>query len=161
MSLSGHFSSALVTSDELAMYRAMIDHLPVGIGVFDKDFRLLAINRLLVDMLDFPLSLFETSLPTLEELTLFNAQRGEYGAGDPDQQTAERMVLARQRLAHRFQRTRPNGRVFEIIGAPLPNGGFIRRGIPLAPQVAKSPNGRISNCPDRWERLSDYLGSIP
>jgi len=107
------------------MYRAMIDHLPVGIGVFDKDFRLLSVNRLLVDMLDFPLSLFETSLPTLEELTLFNAKRGEYGEGDPYQQTAERMMLARQRLAHRFQRIRPNGRVYEIIGAPLPNGGFI------------------------------------
>jgi diguanylate cyclase (GGDEF)-like protein/PAS domain S-box-containing protein len=125
MSLSGHFSSALVASDELAMYSAMLDHLPVGIAVFDREFRLLAINRLLVDMLDFPVSMFETDLPTLQDLTFFNAMRGEYGAGDPQLQTSERMVLAHQRLAHRFQRTRPNGRVFEIIGAPLPNGGFI------------------------------------
>lgn len=125
MSLSGHFSSALVTRDELAIYRAMLDHLPVGIGVFDQDFRLLAINRLLVDMLDFPVSMFEAAMPTLEDLTLFNAMRGEYGPGDPYQQTSERMALAHQRLEHRFQRTRPNGRVFEIIGAPLPNGGFI------------------------------------
>ncbi len=107
------------------MYRAMLNHLPVGIAVFDREFRLLAINRLLVDMLDFPVGMFEADLPSLEDLTLFNAMRGEYGAGDPQQQTMERMALAHQRLAHRFQRTRPNGRAFEIIGAPLPNGGFI------------------------------------
>ena len=125
MHLSGHYSSALVASDELTIYRAMLDHLPVGIAIFDHDFRLLAINRLLVDMLEFPLDMFAPSLPTLEEMTLFNAMRGEYGEGDPYQQTRERMALARLRLVHRFKRTRPNGRAFEITGAPLPNGGFI------------------------------------
>ncbi len=107
------------------MYQAMLDHLPVGIGIFDHEFRLMAINRRLVDMLDFPLSMFEGVLPTLEDLTLFNAKRGDYGAGDPHQQTFERMELARQRQAHRFKRVRPNGHVLEITGAPLPNGGFI------------------------------------
>jgi diguanylate cyclase (GGDEF)-like protein len=125
MRLSGHFSSALVANDGLAMYQAMLDHLPVGIGIFDHEFRLMAINRRLVDMLDFPLSMFEGVLPTLEDLTLFNAKRGDYGAGDPHQQTFERMELARQRQAHRFKRVRPNGHVLEITGAPLPNGGFI------------------------------------
>ena len=125
MKLSGHFSSALLVDDELAVYKAMLDHLPVGIAVFDRAFRLQAINHLLVDMLEFPVSMFESGLPTLEEMTLFNAQRGEYGPGDPFQQTHERMLLARQAQAHRFQRTRPNGRVFEITGAPLPHGGFI------------------------------------
>ncbi len=125
MGQSGHFASALVVDDELAVFRAMLDHLPVGISVFDRDFKLLVVNRLLVDMLDFPVDLFENRSPTLEELTLFNAQRGEYGPGDPHQQTRERMALAHKGEAHRFRRRRPNGRVFEIIGAPLPNGGFI------------------------------------
>ena len=125
MGQSGHFASALVVDDELAVFRAMLDHLPVGISVFDRDFKLLVANHLLVDMLDFPVSLFEGQAPTLEELTLFNALRGEYGAGDPHQQTRERMALAHKGEAHRFRRKRPNGRVFEIIGAPLPNGGFI------------------------------------
>ena len=125
MGLSGHFSSVMVVDDELTVFRGILDHLPVGIAVFDREFRVLAINRLLVDMLDFPLPMFETSLPTLEDLTRFNAMRGEYGAGDPQQQTEERMALARKGEAHRFQRARPNGRVFDIIGAPLPNGGFV------------------------------------
>ena len=121
---SGHFSSKLA-DDELTVLSAMLDHLPVGISVVDRDFRILAVNRLLVDMLNFPLEMFETSLPTLEDLTLFNARRGEYGPGDPLQITRERMLLVRRGEAHRFQRTRPNGQLLEIIGAPLPNGGFI------------------------------------
>ena len=125
MSLCGHFSSALVAVDELAVVKGLLDHLPVGIAVFDRELKLLAINRLLVKALDFPLTMFTPSMPTLEDMTLFNARRGEYGPGDPQQQTAERMVLARKGEAHRFKRMRPNGRVFEILGAPLPKGGFI------------------------------------
>ena len=124
MHQSGHFSSA-IADDELAVLSAMLDHLPVGISVVDRDFRVLAVNHLLIDMLNFPVELFEPNLPTLEDLTLFNARRGEYGPGDPVQITRERMLLARRGEAHRFQRTRPNGQVLEIIGAPLPNGGFI------------------------------------
>ena len=125
MDFSGHFSADLASDDELAVVRGILDHLPVGIAVFDREFQLLAMNHLLVNMLGFPLSMFESSLPTLEYLTMFNALRGEYGPGDPRQQTDERMALARKGEAHRFQRSRPNGRVFEIMGAPLPNGGFI------------------------------------
>lgn len=121
----GHFSAALAAEDQLAVFKAVIDHLPVGIAVFDKSFSLLAINRLLVDWLGFPLAMFDNKMPTLEEMTLFNAMRGEYGEGDPHLQTNERMALARLSLGHRFHRTRPNGRVYEIIGAPMPNGGFV------------------------------------
>jgi cytochrome c553 len=38
---------------------------------------------------------------------------------------------------------------------------LVRRGIPLAPQMAKSPNGCAKSCSDRWKRLSNDLGSIP
>ncbi len=107
------------------MFRAMLDHLPVGIAVFDREFRLSMVNRLAIDMLDFPVSMFEADLPTLQDLTLYNARRGEYGPGDPYQQTLERMALARKGSPHRFHRTRPNGRVIEIIGSALPLGGFI------------------------------------
>ncbi|MBA3057526.1 MAG: PAS-domain containing protein [Gammaproteobacteria bacterium] len=122
---TGHYASTFVDDDELLMLRAMLNHLPVGICLFDRELKLRAINRLLVQMLDFPRRMFEGGLPTLEELTLFNALRGEYGPGDAQQQTRERMARARTGEAHRFQRTRPNGQVLEMIGVPLPNGGFV------------------------------------
>jgi diguanylate cyclase (GGDEF)-like protein len=111
--------------DSLAVFRAALDHLPVGICIFDSDLRLLSFNRFLVGMLDMPLSMFQTTLPTFEEMTRFNALRGEYGPGDPEVQTQERVILARKGEAHHFQRTRPDGRVLDVAGAPLPSGGFV------------------------------------
>ena len=152
----GHFSVALAAEDQLAVFKAMIDHLPVGIAVFDQSFSLLAINRLLVDWLAFPLSMFDIKMPTLEEMTLFNAMCGEYGEGDSHLQTKERMALARQSLGHRFQRTRPNGRVYEIIGAPMFNGGFVS----IYTDVTE--NGKIeSSLHQQATYLSSVLDHLP
>ncbi len=124
MRQSGLLISTMV-SDELAVLRTVLGHLPVGISIFDRDLQLVAVNHLLIEWLDFPSEMFALGLPGLEQLTRFNARRGEYGPGDPELQTAERMTLARKGEAHRFRRPRPDGRVLEIIGEPLPGGGFI------------------------------------
>ena len=120
-----HFFSALDLQAELRLFRDMLEHVPVGIALFDPDLRLLAINHLTVAMLEFPLSLFTDQMPTLEDLLYFNACRGEYGPGDPHELTRQRMDLARKREAHRFVRQRPGGSMIEVIGAPLPGGGFV------------------------------------
>ena len=120
-----HFFSALDLQEELRLFRDMLEHVPVGIALFDPDLRLLAINHLTVAMLEFPLSLFTDQMPTLEDLLYFNACRGEYGPGDPHELTRQRMDLARKREAHRFVRQRPGGSMIEVIGAPLPGGGFV------------------------------------
>jgi PAS domain-containing protein len=125
MSTGGRFSSSLVAGDAMGMYQAMLDHLPVGVVIFDRELRMMEINQRLIDLLELPQAMFEHGLPTLKDLTQFNASRGEYGPGDPEQQTRERMEQAHTGLAHRYQRIRPNGQALEIIGSPLPQGGFI------------------------------------
>lgn len=156
MSQTGHFASALAPHDELAVLRTMLDHLPLGISVFDSDLRMLAVNRLLIEMLDFPVAMFEQSLPTLEELTFYNAQRGDYGEGDPYQQTRDRMALARLGNAHCFRRTRPNGQVLEITGVPLPNGGFIS----IYSDITESQR-RESALLDKTELLQTLVDNLP
>jgi diguanylate cyclase (GGDEF)-like protein len=125
MSPSGRFSPSLIADDAMGMYQAMMDHLPVGVVMFDRDLQVIAINQRLIDLLELPQSMFEQGLPTLGDITRFNATRGEYGPGDPEQQTRDRLEQARNGLAHRYQRIRPNGQALEIIGSPLPEGGFI------------------------------------
>jgi len=119
-----NFLGTLAPPDELKLFRDMLEHLPVGIALFDADLRVTAINHLLLRLLDFPPELFAPRLPTLEDLLYFNACRGEYGPGDPRELTRQRMDLARKREAHRFVRQRPGGAMIEVIGAPLPGGGF-------------------------------------
>lgn len=103
----------------------LLDNLPSGVTIFGPDFEMIVCNAKLREMLEFPPELFAEGLPSLEKLFRFNAGRGEYGPGDPDQQTAAALERARKMQPHVFERTRPNGTVLEIRGTPLPGGGFV------------------------------------
>lgn len=107
------------------LLEAVVDNFPGGISVFDKDLRMVLCNDQQKQMLEYPDSLFADGYPTLEQIYRFNAQRGEYGPGDPEAHVRMRMDLARQQTAHSFERTRPNGLVLEIRGVPLNGGGFV------------------------------------
>ena len=76
-------------------------------------------------LLDYPDDLFADGFPTLEDLFRFNALRGEYGPGNLEEQMARRMALVRERKAHVYERTRPNGTVLEVRGTPIEGGGFV------------------------------------
>jgi signal transduction histidine kinase len=95
-----------------------------GITLFDTELRLLVCNDLFLRMLDMPPELGRPGT-TFETLTRWNAEHGEYGAGDVEQMVAERVNLARQMMPHRLQRTRANGQVIEVIGVPVPGIGFV------------------------------------
>ena len=108
-----------------ALLQSIIDHLPSAVTMFDASQRMVACNRQLRTLLDFPDSLFEPTLPTLYDLALFNAHRGEYGPGDPEQLARELCERARTRQSHVFERQRPDGTVIEVRGTPLPTGEFV------------------------------------
>lgn len=110
------------TNDTL---RTIIDNIPNAVSLIDKDLQVIACNDQLRRLLDFPESLFAHGLPSLEALLRFNAERGEYGSGDPDTIVAELLTRARKAQAHRFERVRPDGTVLDIQGQPVANGGFV------------------------------------
>ncbi len=105
--------------------QTLVDHIPGGVSLIDANLRFSAVNKRLLEVLDFPEHLFASGAPSLHEILLFNAQRGEYGPGDPQMLAATRVELARHPVAHFFERTRPNGRTLEVRGAPLPDGGIV------------------------------------
>jgi len=110
---------------ETARLRAIIDNFPGAISLYDADLNLIACNYLFRMLLDLPGSLFESGLPTLEEIVRIIAERGEYGAGNVEQNVQERLQLARRKEQYVFERVRPNGTALEIRGIPVPAGGFI------------------------------------
>ena len=74
-------------------------------------------------MLELPASAVYEGVP-FEDLIMFPALRGEYGPGDP----AELVKGAPKRWplqfkAHRFERTRPNGRTHLVEGTPMVRDG--------------------------------------
>lgn len=105
--------------------QTIVDFLPSGVTLFDHDFNMIVCNRQLRELLDFPDALFENGLPHLSVLARFNAERGDYGPGDPAELAAGVVERAMRREPHVFERVRPNGRILEIRGNPLPDGGFV------------------------------------
>jgi PAS domain S-box-containing protein len=106
------------------MLQAGLDLLDQGITVFDGDLRLVAWNRTFLQLLEFPEQLAYVGAP-FESFIRYNAERGEYGPGDPEIQIAERVGAARDFAPHLTERQRPNGRVLMLRGEPLPHRGFV------------------------------------
>ena len=111
--------------DATEILRTIMENIPVAVSLFDGDLQMVACNRKLIDLLGFPESLFDGGLPSLETLARFNAERGEFGPGDPEDLVAAFMERARNPQAHRMERIRPDGTVLGIEGTPLPDGGFV------------------------------------
>jgi signal transduction histidine kinase/CheY-like chemotaxis protein/HPt (histidine-containing phosphotransfer) domain-containing protein len=107
-----------------ALLQATLENVGQGITAFDADLHLIAWNTRVLDLLGFPREFGRFGRP-LADFFRFNAERGEYGPGDPEAQVAERLAVARRFEPHRFERARPDGTVLEIQGNPLPSGGFV------------------------------------
>ena len=108
-----------------ARLKSIIDHFPGGITLMDDALRVVEHNAQFRRLLDFPDEMFARGEPRLEDLLRFNAERGEYGPGDPARHVAAILAKSRHPEPHMFERTRPDGTVLEIKGTPLPHGGFV------------------------------------
>lgn len=117
-----------------AVLRATLENMDQGISVVDSNLTLLACNQRFMELLDFPESLARPGT-AFETFARYNALRGEYGDGDIDEMVRERVELARRFEAHRFRRMRPNGSVLEIVGTPMPDGGFVTTYTDVTEQV--------------------------
>lgn len=101
-----------------------LDMLDDGISIFDAELRLVAWNKAYLRLLDFPPALVWLGAP-FRDFMEFNARRGDYGPGDPEQLVEARMALARRFEPHDVERVRPDGRVLRIRGQPVPGLGFV------------------------------------
>lgn len=105
--------------------RTIIENIPGAVSLLDGNLHFTAFNSQFARLLDFPQSLLAKEPLSLYDIALFNAERGEYGPGDPRQLAEEIVARARHPVEHVFERTRPNGTIIEVRGAPLPGGGFV------------------------------------
>ena len=122
-------SERIVREEELVRKNSLLStifqNFPGGITLFDADLRLLAYNEQFKELLDFPDELFEKPEPDFEDFIRYNAQRGEYGPGDPEQHVAAIISNTRKNIPHKIERVRPNGNSLLIRGVPLAGGGFL------------------------------------
>ncbi|MCZ6559233.1 MAG: PAS-domain containing protein, partial [SAR324 cluster bacterium] len=102
----------------------IMENIPLGLTVVDRNLNIVSHNSHHLEMYGLPERFWGDGV-SLAEVFRYNAERGEYGPGDVEEQVKERVDLAKQFLPHQFERERPDGSWLEITGRPLPGGGFI------------------------------------
>ena len=116
------------TSQELRFSRELIavtfENMSQGISVVDAQLRIVAWNRRYLDLFDYPEGFVYVGRP-VADLIRHNAARGLLGAGEAEQQVQNRLEHLRRGTPHVFVRERPDGRVIETRGGPLPGGGYL------------------------------------
>jgi PAS domain S-box-containing protein len=110
--------------EQSAILEATLENMGQGITLVDRDLNTVALNRKFLELQEFPEERFGRGF-AIEDAFRYIAERGEYGPGDVEEQVRERLELTRKFLPHRFERTRPNGTVLEIVGNPIEGGGFV------------------------------------
>ena len=133
------------------MMQGVLEHLDQGISVFDSELRLVLWNRRFVTLFRLTPDLVQPGVG-FEAFVRFNAERGEYGPSDDmEAMIRRRVALARQFKPHRTDRTRPDGSIIEIIGNPLPGGGFVTTYSDVT--VARQVSGNLRESNDRLDQM--------
>ena len=107
-----------------ALLQGAIENITQGISVVDQALRLVAWNRRYLELFEYPEGLISVGRP-IADIIHYNAERGLCGPGEPQVHVARRLHWMRQGRAHTSERLFPNGRVIELIGNPMPGGGFV------------------------------------
>src|SRR5262249_4184154 len=89
-----------------AVLRVTLDNMQHGVLMFDREQKLAAWNRQVMQLLELPES-FLAGEPQFSDFIRFLANRGEYGLTDVEDEV-QRLVAAAAQHAM-FERTRPNG----------------------------------------------------
>jgi len=128
IAIARDISDRKVAEADAARQREIIEltmeNMDQGISMFDGKMNMVVHNAKFTELLEFPQDLLQRN-PSLETLFRYNAERGEYGEGDVEEQVQTRLELAQICEPHHFERSRPDGTIIEVRGLPVPDGSFV------------------------------------
>lgn len=101
-----------------------LENISAGVSVVDPEMRLVAWNRRYQQLFGYPDGMLYVGRP-VADLIRYNAERGELGEGDVEEQINRRINHMRAGTPHVFERTRSDGKVIELRGQALPGGGYV------------------------------------
>ena len=112
------------TKNQSDRLRIIFENVPGGFVYFDSSLQLSFYNDETVDIIKVPRDVLDQKLHLLDYLK-YNAERGDYGPGDPEKLALERMKQLPPDQPHAFVRATADGRYLDFRSTPLPGGGFI------------------------------------
>jgi Na+/proline symporter/signal transduction histidine kinase/CheY-like chemotaxis protein len=103
---------------------ATLENIPQGVSVVDAAQRLIGWNSRYVELMNYPAGMVHVG-ESVADLMRYNAELGRFGNGDVEQQVNKRLRYLREGSEYRYQSTFLDGKVIEIHGKPMPDGGFV------------------------------------
>ncbi len=112
-------------TDIATLTQAGLNLIQQALSIYDRDLRLVVVNRRFQEMFELPDALVSPGSPFVDTIR-YLVDRGEYGmVDDPDAFVQEKIDQALAFEPHYVERTRANGRVISVEGSPLPHGGWV------------------------------------
>ena len=103
---------------------ATLENISQGVSVVDSDLRLIGWNSRYLELMDYPDGMVHVG-ESIEDLMRYNAEVGRFGNGNVEQEVAKRLHHLREGTAYRYESTFIDGKVIEIRGQPMRDGGFV------------------------------------
>ncbi|MFY0621811.1 MAG: PAS-domain containing protein [Pelagimonas sp.] len=109
----------------LALTQAGLNLIQQAISIYDSDLKLAVCNARFVEMFNLPVALTVPGARFADTIRHL-VDTGEYGeVEDVDAFVDEKVGTALDFQPHYVERTRSNGRMISVEGAPLPHGGWV------------------------------------
>ncbi|UPW18101.1 PAS-domain containing protein [Agarivorans sp. TSD2052] len=123
------FASIAEEASELLQFnkhllQGAIEHIDQGIAIVDRELTLVSWNRRYTELFEFPNGMIAVGRP-IEEVIRHNAVNGLCGPGDIEEHVERRVEHLRRGTSHTSSRIRRDGRVIQVQGNPMPNGGYV------------------------------------
>ena len=151
--------AALQAQSELL--RDITGAMSQGLFVLDPDLRLIAFNARVQELLNLPVDLLAAQ-PTLNDISRFQNERGDFGPGASlvsDDARAYVLSDGKVPMPSAYLRKTPAGRTLEIKSHPLPSGGVVRTFTDVSDYIqASAARDRLDMLVGAMQRLARIGG---
>lgn len=110
-------------SQKSNVLQTVLDSMPGGLLAIDCNFVVQIVNGAFIEYYGLPRDRIHAGVPLREILTV-RAQRGDYGAGDPETLVTKRLEKYAATV-ERYVDHLPGGRVVEVVRTPTGDGGLV------------------------------------
>jgi PAS domain-containing protein/class 3 adenylate cyclase len=111
-------------AEKEAQLHVALEYMPGGMVLCDQGGNYLFFNSQYIELHDYPDGLLKFGGSVFDE-TRFQAERGDYGPGDPEKLMVEVRLPFTSSELQSYERTLPGGRTLRFNIAPTPEGGFV------------------------------------